>query len=104
GRERARSRRCLRGRALPCAARRLAARAGALVLERGRGARRLAARLRRRHAELGRGRGAARAVSGRTALVTGGGTGIGRATALALGRAGYRVAVAGRRREPLEET
>jgi NAD(P)-dependent dehydrogenase (short-subunit alcohol dehydrogenase family) len=38
------------------------------------------------------------------ALVTGGGTGIGRATAIALSHAGYRVAVAGRRREPLEET
>jgi NAD(P)-dependent dehydrogenase (short-subunit alcohol dehydrogenase family) len=38
------------------------------------------------------------------ALVTGGGTGIGRATAHALSRAGYRIAVAGRRREPLEET
>ena len=38
------------------------------------------------------------------ALVTGGGTGIGRATAIELSRAGYRVAVAGRRREPLEET
>lgn len=36
--------------------------------------------------------------------VTGGGTGIGRAIAIALAREGYRVAVAGRRRAPLEET
>jgi NAD(P)-dependent dehydrogenase (short-subunit alcohol dehydrogenase family) len=40
----------------------------------------------------------------RTVLVTGGGTGIGRESALAFGRAGYRVAVAGRRRSPLEDT
>jgi NAD(P)-dependent dehydrogenase (short-subunit alcohol dehydrogenase family) len=36
--------------------------------------------------------------------VTGGGTGIGRASALALGRAGYAVVIAGRRPEPLEQT
>jgi NAD(P)-dependent dehydrogenase (short-subunit alcohol dehydrogenase family) len=38
------------------------------------------------------------------ALVTGGGSGIGRAMALEFGRLGARVAVAGRRPEPLEET
>lgn len=38
------------------------------------------------------------------ALVTGAGSGIGRACALALLRAGYAVVLAGRRREPLEET
>ena len=37
------------------------------------------------------------------ALVTGAGTGIGRATALALLRAGYGVVLAGRRAEPLEK-
>jgi NAD(P)-dependent dehydrogenase (short-subunit alcohol dehydrogenase family) len=36
------------------------------------------------------------------AIVTGGGSGVGRAAALALAEAGWRVLVAGRRREPLE--
>jgi citronellol/citronellal dehydrogenase len=42
------------------------------------------------------------ALAGRTVLVTGGGTGIGRATALAVAGCGARVAVCGRRPEPLE--
>jgi len=42
--------------------------------------------------------------AGKIAVVTGAGTGVGRAVALALLGAGYRVALAGRRREPLEET
>jgi NAD(P)-dependent dehydrogenase (short-subunit alcohol dehydrogenase family) len=40
----------------------------------------------------------------KVAIVTGGGSGIGKASALALGRAGFAVVVAGRRREPLDET
>jgi citronellol/citronellal dehydrogenase len=40
--------------------------------------------------------------AGSVAIVTGGGTGIGRATALELSRTGARVAICGRRSEPIE--
>ena len=43
-------------------------------------------------------------MSGKIAVVTGAGSGIGRASALALLQAGYKVALAGRRKDALEET
>jgi NAD(P)-dependent dehydrogenase (short-subunit alcohol dehydrogenase family) len=42
-------------------------------------------------------------MAGKVAIITGGGTGIGRASALALGRDGYRVVITGRREGPLEQ-
>ncbi|PAZ09664.1 short-chain dehydrogenase [Streptomyces sp. SA15] len=49
-------------------------------------------------------RNTANRFTGRTALVTGAGSGIGRTTALAFAAEGAHVVVAGRRREPLDET
>ena len=43
-------------------------------------------------------------MSGKIAVVTGAGSGIGRASALALLKNGYKVALAGRRKDALEET
>ncbi|HEX9616326.1 MAG TPA: SDR family oxidoreductase [Anaerolineales bacterium] len=43
-------------------------------------------------------------IEGQVAIITGGGTGIGRGIALALGSAGAKVVLCGRRPEPLEET
>src|SRR5256885_5768509 len=43
-------------------------------------------------------------LDGQVVVVTGGGSGLGRATAVELTACGARVVVAGRRREPLEET
>ena len=42
--------------------------------------------------------------SSKIALVTGAGTGVGKAVAIALAEAGYNLVLAGRRKEPLEET
>jgi NAD(P)-dependent dehydrogenase (short-subunit alcohol dehydrogenase family) len=42
--------------------------------------------------------------SAKIALVTGAGTGVGKAVAIALAKAGYNLVLAGRRKEPLEET
>ena len=44
------------------------------------------------------------AAQGKIAIVTGAGTGVGKAVSLALMREGYSLVLAGRRREPLEET
>jgi NADP-dependent 3-hydroxy acid dehydrogenase YdfG len=48
--------------------------------------------------------GGAKVKHNRNAIITGAGSGIGKAVALALLRDGYRVALAGRRKDPLEQT
>lgn len=45
-----------------------------------------------------------KALEGRHALITGGGTGIGAATAIALGNAGAKLSLLGRRTPPIEQT
>ncbi len=47
---------------------------------------------------------APRLLEGKTAWITGGGTGLGRAMALRFGELGARVALSGRREEPLQQT
>src|ERR1700734_2096312 len=42
-------------------------------------------------------------MAGKVAIITGGGTGIGRASALSLGRDGYRVVITGRRGGPPDQ-
>jgi len=44
------------------------------------------------------------AASAKVALVTGAGTGVGKAVAVALAKAGYNLVLAGRRKEPLDQT
>ena len=45
-----------------------------------------------------------KALEGRHALITGGGTGIGAAAAIALGNAGAKLSILGRRTAPIQHT